>query len=443
MIKLVVIVLLITLTFNLQAQGLFDKVSEKTKQIELNGYTRGVIWCLSEKYDYTSAFGEFCLKSSYKNQDFAMFADLRFRKGYLFNEHKNTLELKEAYASYRSKRIAITLGQQIINWGTTDGFSPTDNITPKNYFFLTANPYDQRMANFLFRSNWQISRNTSWEIIAIPIYKPSIYRYELFNLGNNTTFDEAHYPDVKFENGTYATRLSFELKSISLSILWFSGYDPFYGFSVKKIELDTPIPKIWYKAAFYRKETAGLGIEIPVKNLIVKTEIAANFIDKSKNQIQLPNNSIAAVGAIEIPKGNFLLLLQYIGAFTLNYIDLKKPVAIQNMHQIEQKHYIEEMIFYETAQYNRQIFHQQEKLNHAFSFTARQMLAYQTLELEVTTYYNITSKEWMLRPNVSWKANQTIRLTIGAQLMNGETGTVFYHASKIMNGVFVELKTAF
>lgn len=443
MAKLIVFVTFLSLVLYTPAQGLFDAASASSKQINLNGYARGSIWGLGEEYDYTTAFGEFCLQSSYSTPNVALFADVRFRSGIFFNEPATIFELKEAYASYRPGSFAFTLGQQIVNWGTTDGFNPTNNITPNNYFVLTANPDDQKIANFLLRSSWQISQKISWETIVIPVYKPSVYRYELFNLGKNSTFGKAQNPEVNFKNGTLATRLSFELKGISFSTSWFNGYDPFYGFGIDNIEWTAMGPNTNYSAAYYRKNIVGLDIEIPLKHLIFRSEIASNFVDKSKDQIHLPNNGVSAVGAIEIPKGNFLLLLQYIGSFTFNYAELIKPVAEHELPQPQQMQYAEELIRYETAQFNRQIFHQQEEWNHAFSLTARQMLAYQTLELEATGYYNITSEEWMLRPNINWKANQSIRLTVGAQLMNGETGTVFHHASKIMNGVFVELKTVF
>ena len=443
MVKLLVIITFSSFVINAPAQGLFDTSTATTNRIDLNGYTRGTIWGLGEEYDYTSAFGEFCLQSSFSTQNVAMFADVRFRSGIFFNEPATIFELKEAYASYRPGSFSFTLGQQIVNWGSTDGFNPTNNITPYNYFFLTANPDDQRIANFLLRSSWQISKKISWESIVIPVYKPSVYRYELFNLGINTTFGKAQKPDINFKNGTFATLLTFELKGISFSTSWFNGYDPFYGFGIDNIEWTAMGPKVNYKASFYRKNTAGFDIEIPLKHLIFRSEVAANFIDEDKEQNYLPSDGISAVGAIEIPKGDFLLLMQYIGSFTFNFTVLNKPVGDENLPQPLQMHYAEELIRYETAQFNRQIFHQQEKWNHALSLTARQMLTYQTLELEATGYYNITSEEWMLRPSISWKASHAIDLTIGAQLMNGEKSTVFYHASKIMNGVFVELKTIF
>ena len=105
--------------------------------------------------------------------------------------------------------------------------------------------------------------------------------------------------------------------------------------------------------------------------------------------------------------------------------------------------YGEKLIFYEAAQFNRHIFHQQEEWDHAFSLTARQQLAYETLELTATGYYNLTSEEWMVRPAIVWNAAESLSLSLGAQWMKGNDGTVFSHASKLMNGVFLELKTSF
>ena len=59
------------------------------------------------------------------------------------------LQLKEAYAGYSGEKMDVLFGNQIVNWGRTDGFNPTNCITPSDYFFLTAEPDDQKLSNFM------------------------------------------------------------------------------------------------------------------------------------------------------------------------------------------------------------------------------------------------------------------------------------------------------
>ena len=47
-----------------------------------------------------------------------------------------------------------------------DGFNPTDNITPYDYFFLTANPDDQKLPNILLQAKWYITPKVNFEFIA-------------------------------------------------------------------------------------------------------------------------------------------------------------------------------------------------------------------------------------------------------------------------------------
>jgi hypothetical protein len=425
------------------AQGLFESTGTAQNTVQLGGYARGSAYGGGDIYDYASVFGEFCLQSSYATRDVALFADVRFRSGYFFGEPESTFELKEAYASYRPGKFSFSLGQQIVTWGKTDGFNPTNNITPNNYFFFSAKPDDQKLSNFMLRNNWQLGHGISWETIAIPVYRPSVYRYDLFDMGANVTFVENELPTVSFENGSLATRLSFELRGIGFSLSWFNGYDPFYGFKVKGVEWESDTPKVTNTAAFYRKNSAGFDLEIPIKQIIFRTEAAFDFTNNYKAEMHIPNPGAKAVGALELPLGNFMFLLQYIGSYTFDFEQLNGPQMPQSNNPLELMTYAETLINFESEQFNRHIFHQQEAWNHEFSGTIRQSLAYNTLDITVSAYYNLTSDEWLLRPEVVWKAAGSLSVSIGAQWMHGPDGTIFSHASKLMNGVFLELKTSF
>ena len=77
------------------------------------------------------------------------------------------------------------------------------------------------------------------------------------------------------------------------------------------------------------------------------------------------------------------------------------------------------------------------------SFTVTKSFAYDVWNAQLTGYYNFTNKEFMIRPQVSWKVNDYLTLNAGANYMHASDATLFKYSSKIMNGVFAEMKVHF
>jgi len=77
-----------------------------------------------------------CLcKTSVTKSSALLETDIRFRTGMYFNERKTELQIRELYAGYKSQKFDAFLGNQIVTWGRTEGFSPTNNITPDDFSF--------------------------------------------------------------------------------------------------------------------------------------------------------------------------------------------------------------------------------------------------------------------------------------------------------------------
>jgi len=430
------------------AQGLFESAtqakSNNTEQgFKLNGYVRGSAFGAGKVYDFTNAFGEVGLQAKLKKDKFMMNSDIRFRSGYNFDQPISEMEIKEAYAGISTNTIDLFLGEQIVSWGRTDGFNPTNNITPNNYFFFSGNPDDQKIPNFMLKTDIRFSPQIDWEVIAIPIFRPSMYRYNLFNMGENVSFAEAIVPDKTFENGSLATKLNIELSGIGFSASWFHGYDPFYGFDLKNVDFATGSPVITYIPSFYQKNTIGLDATIPIGSWIVRGEGAFNLTKNDEKKMYTPNNDIGFVAAIEHNFGGFVTILQYVGKHTFDFTELTTPILTDPMNMLAQLYYANEMINYESATFNRKIFHQQETMNHAVSLAISKYFAYETLNAELSGYYDFTSEDYLIRPKIWWKIGEALTTSAGYSYMKGTEKSVFGYAAPIMNGAFFELKASF
>jgi hypothetical protein len=444
--KGIIILMVIVITITVKGQSLFESSTQtdNTPQtLSLNGYVRGSLFGAGDRYDFTNAFGEVSLLARLKKDKFIMNSDIRFRSGYYFNQSISELEIKEAYAGISSNSVDVLLGEQIISWGRTDGFNPTNNITLNNYFFLSANPDDQKIPNFLLKTDFRITPQIDWEIIAIPLFRPSLYRYDLFDMGSNVSFADALLPEKSFKNASLATKINFELPVIGFSASWFRGYDPFYGFDLKNIDFSTGSPIITYIPSFYQKNTIGLDFSLPLGTWIIRGEGAYTITKNDDHKIFIPNKDLAYVAALEHSFGGFLTILQYIGKSTLNFTVLSQPVLTDPTNMMAQLQYATEKIQYESASFNRKIFHQQEKTDHALSLSVSRDFSYETVNAELSGYYDFTSKEYMFRPKVSWKIGGALSASAGYYYMNGPDKSVFNYASSVINGAFLELKASF
>ena len=140
--------IVIFLTLVLACAPVFAQKRDDT-HININGYGRGSVFGGGTAYDLASAFAEFALQTSLTRGKALLVSDIRFRTGVFFNENESAFRIKELYAGYKGEKLHVLLGNQIVNWGRSDGFNPTNNITPDDYFFLSPDPADQRLSNFM------------------------------------------------------------------------------------------------------------------------------------------------------------------------------------------------------------------------------------------------------------------------------------------------------
>ncbi|MEA3451646.1 MAG: hypothetical protein U9Q83_07050 [Bacteroidota bacterium] len=441
--QLLLIAFFIITCVSTKAQGIFESSETDSNNVEFNGFVRSSAFGGTELYDYSSVFSEFCFQTKLSQDKTFLYSDLRFRTGLNFNEKYSVFQLKEAYAAYQSAKFDLFLGNQIITWGRTDGFNPTNNITPNDYFFLTDDLDDQKLSNFMLRTKLRFTQNIDIEIIATPFYKPSNYRYDLFNIGENISYTDIILPEKTFENISYATRLNFEYPKIGFSLSYFKGYSNFYGFDVQSIIFTTDNPEITNTPTPYLKNTIGADFSLPIKSLIFRGEIAYNIIEDYEESIYIPNPDIAYVAALEYNIWNATVIFQYIGKYSLDFTILQEPSLENPSDPYAQMQYAEDLIIYESEIFNRKIFYQQEETNHAISISINKNIAYNILNIELSGYYNVTSEELMIRPKINWKITDMLSATIGGAYMTGPEETVFNYSAPILSGIFIGLKASF
>jgi hypothetical protein len=437
--KIMFIVALILCSTSGHTQGLFENAtnqqdSNKKFLLDIGGYGRGSAYGLSPSYDYNNVFAEFAFQGKLSLKRTFLYTDLRFRYGMEFNVLGPTFELKETYVGYQSPKLDLYLGAKIITWGRCDGFNPTDNITPYNYFFLTANPDDQKLSNFLMHTRWHITPALNLELVLIPYYRPSVYRYDLFDLGDYTTFTAPTWPAKTFENGSIAGRFNADFSGVGFSASYFRGFDPYYGFTISSFTMQGLTPQVQLTAKPYQKSTFGADLSVPIGSWIIRAEGTYTHTNDYDTNMYIPNPGFYYVAGVEYSFWNIVAILQYIGHYTLDFVSLDDLPPPQT---------VEQMVNRELTSFNRKIFYQEKEANHALSLSMSRSFLHETLSAQATGYYNFTSEEWFVRPKIAWKITDHLETSLGGFYSYGPDQSLYYYASDIFNGVFLELKATF
>lgn len=417
--------------------------NSSSAQVVWGGHAKGSIYGFGEKYDFTSAFAELRMSPEYRGGKVYVNSDIRFRSGIQFNHPQNQIQIKEAYAAYQGEKLDFSLGNQIVQWGRTDGFNPTNHLASNDYFLFSGDPDDQLLGTFMLKLNYRLSPVVEIEGIVIPIYNPSIYRYELFDFGERAQFGDPLLPERSMEHASLAARINFNLPAAGFSISGFRGYDPFYGFSIQSVDWSSGSPMIRYAAKPYFKNSLGADFAFPLGSLILRGEIAWNRTKNDMADFSVPNSNLNYVAGFEASLAGITAIIQYLGKYDLDYQELETPVLLDPTDPMAVLAYTNASISYESAKYNRNIFNMTQEINHGVLISLNKSFSYDLINLELTGYYLITTDEYLVRPKISFRLSDGLNLAIGGQYMAGVEGSVFDTAGTVMNGAFLELKASF
>ncbi|UCC39805.1 MAG: hypothetical protein JSV96_18855 [Candidatus Aminicenantes bacterium] len=427
---------------SLSAQSLFDKAEagSKDKDIsyELNGYLRSTLFIGKVPYksegEIKSGYGEASLKLRVRKGMFGdAFAEMRFRRGYEFNESISELNLREAYVNAYVGPFDFRIGHQIVAWGRADGFNPTDNITPKNMLSRSQDEDDRREGNFLIRSYYNLNP-VRFEAIWIPFFRSSVVPTNLLPFPSGITLIDSDYPGANLKNSTFALRLNLEQPSFDGSLSYFNGHNPFPGITANLPSsiLDVISLDIFLKS--YRMHVFGADFSTTVAGSFgLRGEVGYRRPHGDyESNISIPNPDLQYVVGIdkEFP-GNFNVILQYIGRYVFDFTGLEEPDSPF------------EFPLYELELKNRMITSQQYKLGHSVSCRAEKKLLHETLKIEVLGMLNLTSEEFLLRPKLTYDIADGITFILGGELYSGPDDTLFGAIDSHLSAFFTELKVSF
>jgi len=439
-IKCLGLVLILLFSLDLSAQSLFEeaeKEEDQDKAFELNGYLRSALYLGKvpdrDLADIKSGYGEFSLKLKASKSSFgSAFAEVRFRRGYEFNDYLSEINLREAYVSAYVGPFDFRIGHQIVAWGRADGINPTDNITPKNMLARSPDEDDRREANFLLRTFFN-AHPLRIELIWVPFFRSSVVPTNLIPFPWGITLDDPDYPDARLKNGAVAAKLNLELAAFDCSLSFFNGHSLFPGISVAPPDPSDPIGAMSIMLQSYRVNVFGADFSTTVAGSFgLRGEIGyRDPVEDYSISFHIPNPELQYVLGVdkEFP-GNFSIIFQYIGKHVFDFVPLVDLFFLPaQAYELELKNRIISSQLYEDT--------------HSLSCRLGWNLLHETLNLEIVGLANITTEEFLFRPKMAYDITDALTFTLGGELYSGPNDTLFDFIEDHLSSLFAELRISF
>lgn len=418
----------------LSAQSLFEEAEKgenQDKTFELNGYLRSALYLgkVPERdlADMKSGYGDFSLKLKASKGSFgSAFAEVRFRRGYEFNDYLSEINLREACVSAYVGPFDFIIGHQIVAWGRADGINPTDNITPKNMLARSPDEDDRREANFLLRTFFN-AHPVRIELIWVPLFRSSVVPTNLIPFPPGITLGDPDYPDARLKNGAVAAKLNLELASFDCSLSYFNGFNPFSGVNA---EFTVEGMTIFLKP--YRLHVIGADFSTTLAGFGLRGEMAYKDPHENYSFSFIPHPELHyVIGLDKEFSGNLNVILQYIGRYVLDYSPLALPPVPSQIPA------------YELERINRVISSQQYETSHSLSCRLGWNLVHETLSFEVVGLVNITTEEFLFRPKMAYDITDALTFTLGGEFYSGPNDTLFDFIEDHLSSLFAELRISF
>lgn len=436
-------------------QGIFEsslgRDSSRTDRLSLSGYTRGTAFLgLIKDTDplLRSLYSETSLKIKARAGEWGQaFSDIRFRTGNEFANNFTETDIREAYVDLFLGMVEFRVGKQISAWGRADGFNPTNNLTPQDYFVRSPDVDEMRLGNYLIRGRLNPFRFLRLEADVVPWHASSVYRFDLVGMPDFVKIDPVANPGFVWDKSSFAAKLDFIFDRIEGSVSWFNGYDPMPALKPGTL----PAPpfndfNMTLTPFTFRQQTFGADFTTIILNTGIRGEIGWKKPEKPDSTgSYIPNEEIQWVAGIDRELGPVRIIASYMGKYVPDFVPADPPQAFDPSALADPNVWplIGTILSNQISYYNRILFDQTHELSHTILFRPSIQLFHETFDLEVTSLWNIVTEEYMIYPKMTYHFGEGLEAILGYQYYNGPDNTRFKWIKDLFNGPFFELKLNF
>lgn len=426
------------------------------KSFTPGGFVRGGAYFSTGDYlhDVNAAFGDAALTlTATDNFSFKGFTDIRFRFGKQFGEFVNSLTLREAWGTYYNSFLSVSAGQKIIKWGKTDMFTPLSRFSPADYTLRSPDFEDAELGNILGEVTFTPSRFFRLSVVAAPFWNPSVLIIKPIELPPNM---QVSLPEgLMTGNGywSYGVRGDFMLKGIDAGIQYYQGPDLMPGLNLKSADYTNPLePAIAVRGVPYIINSTGLDFETVVSPFVLRgTAALTSPVEEKEGNEEIPFRQVEWVAGLDWNPGAIRVTAEYSGKKILDFYeapydpilgtepDMQELMELFNTPGFDPVEFTKLQIEAFNRLYNNQL----KEYYHSAGLRFEAELFYGRLIPSLTTVYNFTSKDLLVRPAVKYKPSDGVTLSAGYDHYAGTSGGMYEIIDEFMKAAYFSIRIDF
>ncbi len=406
------------------------------------------------KHDVNAAFGDAALTlTATDNLSYKGFTDLRVRMGQQFGENVSSLTLREAWGMYYNRFMSISAGKKIIKWGKTDVFTPLSKFNPVDYTMRSPDFEDMELGNIVGEVSFTPAPFFKFSAVAAAFWNPSILIIKPIQLPWNMQIE---LPEgLKTGNGyySYGFRGDFNLRGFDAGLQWYHGPELMPGLTLVSADYTNPLePVINIKGVPYNINSAGFDFETVVSPFVLRGTLAySKPVEEKEGNEEIPFPQIEWVTGFDWTPGAIRVTAEYSGKKVLDFYeapydpvigtepDMAALMALFNTPGFDPIEFTRLQI----EAFNRLYNNQMHEYYHSAGLRFEAELFYGKLIPSITTVYNFTSKDLMLRPALKYKPADGVTLSAGYEHYSGTEGGMYNIIDDFMNAAFFTIRIDF
>ncbi len=351
------------------------------------------------------------------------------------NQSSFSARLREGYYSFQNSSLELRVGQQILPWGKSDGVNPTDYFTAKDYTLMNPDEEVKRVGApsvlFSFTPREGNSPFNFTGIFQATYPQTKLIIPELATKGIPAGISFQKYPNFPgyFEQNSieFGGKFAYLGSDLDLSISAFRGMNHFaqyvYHFNTNSISPQN-----------IQQTVVGGDLSFTAGNSVVRAESAYFIPDQGPENTELyglvqPSHWDSIVGIEKTFFENFHTQVQFLYRYFVGYLNpnlysTPNPVITQLQQGI--------------ARSNALLLNFQRQSNPGGTFR----VGYSSEESDWSADlfligYFAQGQDYLLRPQVTYKPYEGIRLIAGADLYGGDESRPL-GALKLNSSIFFE-----
>ena len=387
--------------------------------LDLNGSLRGSYWNVSNNPYGSNEFGigELWLKAAQHLGDNAtLLLDGWTRAPNAFVSPATQSLLREGYVDISNGAADFRVGKQIIVWGRADQLNPTDNLSPRDYTFFTAESDDQRQGTSAVKTTYNFT-NTAATVIWLPRFQPNTVPIPP-SVG-------IAYSEYIPTGNQFALKLDRSGMAVDWSVSYFDGFDLNPDISIQSV-----LPNaLNLSLQHHRVRILGADGATVVGRYGLRAEAAYTWTENP-------------TGIDQFVKKPFFYGVMGADRTFFNSLNINAQYFVRQISNFSDPNTITNPLIREIAIQQSIISNQQDRFQQGMSFRIGNNWLNETLEAEFSVIYSLPRQDYLLRPKLSYALDDHWKCTMGANLFRGDPNT-YFGMMRYLSNVFSELRYVF